>query len=56
MTRDNLRSMGVDNVCADAFPAVFGFQPAPLEAVVPGYMAATAARARYSMYRQNAGR
>ena len=56
MTRDNLASMGVDNVCAAPFPADFGFKPAPLEAVVPEYLAASAARARYSRYRNLAGR
>ncbi len=56
MTRDNLRSMSVDNVATQPFPAVFGFEPAPLEAVVPGYLAASGARARYSSYRNRAGR
>jgi NADH dehydrogenase len=56
MTRDNLRSLQVDNTCAAPFPPVFGFAPSPLEAVVPGYMAATAYRARYARYRNLAGR
>lgn len=56
MSRDNLASMRVDNVCAGAFPAVFGFQPAAMEAVVPGYLGASAARSRYSRYRHYAGR
>lgn len=56
MTRDNLASMSVDNVCAAPFPADFGFLPAPLEAVVPDYLAGTSARARYSRYRHFAGR
>ena len=56
VTRDNLRSMSVDNVSPAPFPAAFGFQPAPLEAVLPEYLAATAARARYAAYRHNAGR
>lgn len=56
MTRDNLRSMSVDNVCAGVFADVFGFQPSPMEAVVPEYLAGSAARARYSRFRQNAGR
>jgi NADH dehydrogenase len=56
MTRDNLRSMSVDNVCASDFPAVFGFAPSPLEAVVPQYLAASSSRARYVQYRHNAGR
>jgi len=39
MTRDNLRTLAVDNVSREPFPAVFGFQPAALEAVVPSYLA-----------------
>ena len=56
MTRDNLRSMQVDNTCDAPFPAVFGFQPSPLEAIVPGYLAADTWRARYGRYRNLAGR
>jgi NADH dehydrogenase len=56
MTRDNLRSMRVDNVCAGPFPAIFGFQPTAMESVVPAYLASGAARARYSRYRHFAGR
>jgi NADH dehydrogenase len=56
ITRDNLRSMSVDNVCSGPFPAVFGFQPSPMEAVVPEYLAGTTSRARYDRYRHNAGR
>ena len=56
MTRDNLRSMRDDNTCGAPFPAVFGFQPSPLEAVVPEYLVGSAARARYPAYRHNAGR
>lgn len=57
MTRDNLLSMSVDNVCAGGFPEDFGFRPAPMEAVVPAYLAGTAAaRARYPRYRHFAGR
>ena len=56
MTRDNLRSMQVDNTSGAPFPAVFGFQPSPLEAVVPGYLAASDSRARYGGYRNLAGR
>lgn len=56
MTRDNLRSMSVDNVCAGPFPGEFGFKPAALEAVVPEYLAGSVARSRYSRYRHYAGR
>jgi hypothetical protein len=54
ITRDNLRSMGVDSVCAGAFPPVFGFTPAALELVAPTYLAAHGSR--YDRYRHNAGR
>ena len=56
ITRDNLRSMSVDNVCTGPFPAVFGLAPAAMEAVVPEYLARTASRARYDQYRHHAGR
>jgi NADH dehydrogenase len=56
MTRDNLLSMGVDNVCPGPFPEDFAFRPTPLEAIVPDYLAASGARARYPRYRHYAGR
>ena len=56
MTRDNLRSMQVANVCSGAFPAVFGFQPSPVEAVLATYLAPSTARARYGRFRNRAGR
>jgi NADH dehydrogenase len=56
MTRDNLASMSVPNVCAGPFPEVFGFQPASMEAIVPGYLAAAGQKARYDGFRCRAGR
>jgi uncharacterized protein YbjT (DUF2867 family) len=56
LTRDNLRSLEVDATCSQPFPAIFGFKPSPLEAVVPEYLAGSAARARYGRYRSNAQR
>ncbi len=56
VTRDNLRSMSVDNVCAGPFPEVFGFQPATLEAIVVQYLTDEGVRARYRQYRHLAGR
>jgi len=38
LTRDNLRSMSVDNVCGCGWPSVFGFAPTALEAVLPTYV------------------
>lgn len=54
MSRDNIRSMQVDNVSAEAFP--FGIQPASLEAEAPLWLAAAAPRARYRVYRNHARR
>jgi NADH dehydrogenase len=56
MTRDNLRSMSMDNVCASSFPKVFGFEPATLEAVATQYLAGATTRGRYNQYRHSAGR
>ena len=56
ISRDNLLSMSVDNVCSGPFPGVFGFAPAAMEAVAPGYLAGGGARARYDRYRHLAGR
>lgn len=38
MTRDNLRSMRIDSVCAAACALPFGRVATPLEAVAPGYL------------------
>ena len=54
ITRDNLRSMSIDNVCAGPFPPVFGFAPACVEVVAPAYLGAHASR--YDRYRHQAGR
>jgi NADH dehydrogenase len=51
MSRDNLASMEKDSVCGCDFPAVFGHAPTALEAVVPGYLAADAARSPYDAFR-----
>ncbi len=56
MTPDNLRSMSVDNVCAGPFPEVFGFAPADVEAVVPGYLGGAGPRSRLPDFRHRAGR
>jgi NADH dehydrogenase len=55
LTRDNVRSMSVDNVCSCGWPEVFGFQPSALEAIAPGYLAPAAHR-RYDGFRARAGR
>lgn len=56
MTRDNLASMRVDNVCTDPWPQYLGFQPTSLEAVVPEYLSDVTSRAKYPRYRYFAGR
>src|SRR5262245_14120052 len=54
LTRDNVRSMQVDNVCACGWPQIFGFSPAALEAVLPTYL--QGARRRYYLFRERARR
>jgi uncharacterized protein YbjT (DUF2867 family) len=56
MTRDNVRSMQVDNVCGCTFPEVFGIAPTALEAVVPTYIAGVTPRSRYRFFRFRARR
>jgi len=55
MSRDNLASMTKDSVCDCEFPAVFGFAPSALEAVVPAYLSAGAGR-RFDALRMHSGR
>ncbi len=55
MSRDNVRSMRVDNVASGA-PLPFGLQPTALEAVVPGWLGEGGGRARYYPFRRSARR
>jgi uncharacterized protein YbjT (DUF2867 family) len=55
LTRDNLRSMSVDNVCGCGWPGIFRFAPSPLEAIAPFYLSSVAAR-RFDGFRERAGR
>jgi len=55
MSRDNLASMGKDNVCDGPFPAVFGVQPRALETVAPAYLAPAAGKSPYDRYRATGG-
>jgi NADH dehydrogenase len=55
LTRDNVRSMSIDNVCECGWPDVFGFEPSALEAVAPTYLAPVAVR-RMDLFRARAGR
>jgi uncharacterized protein YbjT (DUF2867 family) len=54
ITRDNLRSMQMPNVCAGKFP--FGIEPQALEAVAPAYLAPSGPRERYPQLRWRARR
>jgi NADH dehydrogenase len=54
LTRDNLRSMRVPNVCDAPFP--FGIAPVALEAVAPAWLAAAGPQARYPQLRSHARR
>jgi NADH dehydrogenase len=56
MTRDNVLSMRVDNVCEGAFPALFGIQPTALESVAPMYIGGVTPRSRYRWFRYRARR
>lgn len=55
-TRDNYKSMQVDSVCDDAFPAVFGKEPVSIDVVMPKYLALNNSRGRYYNYRSVAKR
>ena len=56
MTRDNLLSMRTPNVCDGPFPALFGIEPAPLEAVAPSYLAPAARHSAFDGFRAGGGR
>lgn len=56
MSRDNVRSMEVDNVCGENCALPFGRAPTPLEAVAPVYLASSFPRARYLSFRSRARR
>jgi NADH dehydrogenase len=56
MSRDNVRSMQVDNVCSGDCPLPFDREPTPLEAVVAEYLAAKLPRTRFVGFRTRARR
>lgn len=49
LSRDNYRSMKVDNVTSSPFP--FGIAPSALEAVAPSWLAQRTPRSRYHLFR-----
>ena len=56
MSRDNVYSMRVDNVCTASFERSFGFAPTPMEAVLPTYLRGVTPRTRYYWFRYRARR
>lgn len=56
LTRDNLASMQVDNVCDAGFPERFNVTPAALEAIAPQYLAPRAQHSRFDAFRAHGGR
>lgn len=55
MSRDNVRSMRVDNI-ASGTPLPFGLRPTALEAVAPAWLGQQALRAHYYPFRRQARR
>jgi len=56
ITRDNYRSLQIDSVCQQAFPAIFGITPHTIEEIVPTYLGQQRVRDRYAAFRQKAQR
>ena len=56
MTRDNIRSMQVDNVCANPIATELDVTPTALEVVAPDYLLNQSPRAGYDAFRSAAGR
>lgn len=56
MTRDNIRSMQIDNVCEDAIASELKVRPTPLEVIGPEYLLSSSPRASYDAFRSAAGR
>ena len=56
MSRDNVRSMEVDSVSAQPFPAIFGVSPTALEVIIPEYLVDQTPRGAYDRFRSSASR
>ncbi len=56
MTRDNVRSMEVDNVASSTIAPELGVVPTPLEAVITEYLVNETPRSIYDKFRSAAGR
>lgn len=56
MTRDNIRSMQVDNVCSDVIASELAVTPTSLDVIAPEYLLMSSPRAYYHAFRSTAGR
>ena len=56
MSRDNVRSMQVDNICSTSMAAELEVLPTALEVIVPEYLANATPRGAYDSFRSAAGR
>lgn len=56
MSRDNVRSMEVDNVSTQPFPGIFNVTPTALEAIIPEYLLDQTPRGAYDRFRRSANR
>jgi uncharacterized protein YbjT (DUF2867 family) len=56
MSRDNIRSMQVDNICTAPIATELGVTPTSLDVVAPEYLLNTSPRAAYDGFRSAAGR
>jgi uncharacterized protein YbjT (DUF2867 family) len=56
MTRDNIRSMQIDNVCEDAIASELKVRPTSLEVIAPEYLLSSSPRTSYDAFRSAAGR
>jgi uncharacterized protein YbjT (DUF2867 family) len=56
MSRDNVRSMEVDSVSTQPFPAIFDVTPTALEVIIPEYLVNQTPRGAYDRFRSSAAR
>jgi uncharacterized protein YbjT (DUF2867 family) len=56
ITRDNYRSLQIDSVCSEPFPAIFGITPQSIGEIVPTYLAHERLREQYDEWRRHARR
>ncbi len=56
MSRDNVRSMEVESVSEQVFPAIFNITPSAMETVIPQYLVDHTARGAYDRFRRATAR